>query len=174
MALTPKQDMFIKEYLIDLNATQAAIRAGYSPDTAYSIGQENLKKPEIKEALDKAKQERQDLLDLDAYWVLRRFKDISDRCMQATPVMFFNRITKEWENTGEYEFDSAGANKATEMIAKHLRICPDTNEHTGPNGGPILYKDDRTAAMSAEELKAAVLELIAQDKPELDKLPEAE
>ena len=48
VALTEKQKRFCDEYLIDLNATQAAIRAGYSPDTAYSIGQENLKKPEIK------------------------------------------------------------------------------------------------------------------------------
>lgn len=43
----PKQAAFIAEYLIDGNATQAALRAGYSPKTAYSIGQENLKKPEI-------------------------------------------------------------------------------------------------------------------------------
>ena len=44
--MTKKQKRFCEEYLIDLNATQAAIRAGYSPETAYSIGQENLKKPE--------------------------------------------------------------------------------------------------------------------------------
>lgn len=45
--MTPKQKKFCAEYLIDLNATQAAIRAGYSAKTAYSIGPENLKKPEI-------------------------------------------------------------------------------------------------------------------------------
>lgn len=49
--LTPKQQRFMQEYLIDCNATQAAIRAGYSPRTAYSIGQENLRKPEIAAAL---------------------------------------------------------------------------------------------------------------------------
>lgn len=46
--MTDKQKKFADEYLIDLNATQAAIRAGYSEKTAYSIGDENLKKPEIK------------------------------------------------------------------------------------------------------------------------------
>lgn len=56
--MTRKQKLFIEEYLIDLNATQAAIRAGYSPDTAYSIGQENLKKPEIKARIDKAMAKR--------------------------------------------------------------------------------------------------------------------
>lgn len=58
MALTKKQKLFIEEYLIDLNATQAAIRAGYSPDTAGSIGGENLKKPEIRAHIDKAMAER--------------------------------------------------------------------------------------------------------------------
>lgn len=56
--LTPKQQRFVDEYLIDLNATQAAIRAGYSPKTAYSIGDENLKKPEIKKAIEQAQKER--------------------------------------------------------------------------------------------------------------------
>lgn len=45
--MTPKQQRFVDEYLIDLNATQAAIRAGYSARTAASIGEENLRKPEI-------------------------------------------------------------------------------------------------------------------------------
>lgn len=49
--LTPKQDKFVKEYLIDLNATQAAIRAGYSKDTAAVIGCENLVKPNIAAAI---------------------------------------------------------------------------------------------------------------------------
>ena len=50
--LTPKQQRFIDEYLIDLNATQAAIRAKYSSKTAYSIGNELLKKPEIRARID--------------------------------------------------------------------------------------------------------------------------
>ncbi len=56
--MTKKQKRFVEEYLIDLNATQAAIRAGYSTDTAGSIGAENLKKPEIKNRIDKAMAER--------------------------------------------------------------------------------------------------------------------
>lgn len=46
--MTKKQKRFVEEYLIDLNATQAAIKAGYSPKTAYSMGNENLNKPELK------------------------------------------------------------------------------------------------------------------------------
>lgn len=50
--LTPKQAAFVREYLIDKNATQAAIRAGYSRKTARQIGEENLSKPDIRLAID--------------------------------------------------------------------------------------------------------------------------
>lgn len=50
--MNARQKKFCDEYLIDCNATQAAIRAGYSPKTAYSIGGENLKKPELKAYID--------------------------------------------------------------------------------------------------------------------------
>ncbi|MBV6560260.1 terminase small subunit [Acinetobacter baumannii] len=52
MALRGKQQRFVDEYLIDRNATQAAIRAGYSAKTAYSIGEQNLKKLEVKKAIE--------------------------------------------------------------------------------------------------------------------------
>ena len=60
--LTAKQQRFCDEYLVDLNATQAAIRAGYSKRTAYSIGVENLKKPEIKKYIDERMAEKESKL----------------------------------------------------------------------------------------------------------------
>ncbi len=60
--MNQKQELFVHEYLNDCNATQAAIRAGYSQRTAYSIGQENLKKPEIRQAIDAAMTERKNQL----------------------------------------------------------------------------------------------------------------
>lgn len=56
--MTKKQKLFVEEYLLDLNATQAAIRAGYSPETAGAIGAENLKKPQIQNAIARAMAER--------------------------------------------------------------------------------------------------------------------
>jgi|15BtaG_2_1085339.scaffolds.fasta_scaffold03150_3 phage terminase small subunit len=56
--LTGKQQAFVAEYLVDLNATQAAIRAGYSKKTAKQMGTENLAKPVIKELIDKEKAAR--------------------------------------------------------------------------------------------------------------------
>ncbi len=68
--MTPKQQVFVNEYLIDLNATQAAIRAGYSEKTAKAIGQENLTKPAIAAAIADAQQERGDRVALTADRVL--------------------------------------------------------------------------------------------------------
>jgi len=73
--LTPKQDAFVQEYLKDLNATQAAIRAGYSAKTAGQIGDENLKKPQIAAAIEKAKAERSERTKIDADWLLTRWAD---------------------------------------------------------------------------------------------------
>jgi phage terminase small subunit len=81
--LTPKQEAFVAEYLIDLNATQAAIRAGYSEKTARQVGAENLSKPDIAEAIAKAQAARSEKTGIDAAWVLTRLAaeataDLSD------------------------------------------------------------------------------------------------
>nr|WP_318379997.1 terminase small subunit [uncultured Enterobacter sp.]DAI86909.1 MAG TPA: Terminase small subunit [Caudoviricetes sp.] len=76
MALTDKQEMFCREYLIDLNATQAAIRAGYSEKTARASGSENLTKPDIQTRISELKAERNDRIDIDADYVLKRLFDI--------------------------------------------------------------------------------------------------
>ena len=69
--LTAKQQRFCDEYLIDLNATQAAIRAGYSEKTARVIGQENLTKPAIKEYIDERMAEMEAKLVADSKEVMR-------------------------------------------------------------------------------------------------------
>ena len=76
MALTDKQEMFCREYLIDLNATQAAVRAGYSEKTARSVGNENLTKPDIQTRIQELMNERNEKLDIDAGYVLKRLVEI--------------------------------------------------------------------------------------------------
>ena len=69
--MTKKQKRFCDEYLIDCNATQAAIRAGYSEKTAYSIGVENLKKPEIKSYIEQELERIRDNNIADAAEVMK-------------------------------------------------------------------------------------------------------
>ena len=68
--MTDKQKRFADEYLIDCNAKRAAIRAGYSPKTAYSIGNENLKKPEIKSYIDELLEKLHDEKTADAQEIM--------------------------------------------------------------------------------------------------------
>jgi phage terminase small subunit len=121
--LTAKQQAFIKEYLIDLNSTQAAIRAGYSETTAKEIGYENLTKPHIKEAIDVAINKRSEKLEISAEYVLSSLKEVADRCMQTVPA-----LDKKGNPTGDYYFEHSGANKALELLGKHLKLFTDKVE----------------------------------------------
>lgn len=115
--LNDRQVRFCEEYLIDLNAMQSAIRAGYSEKTAKQMGSENLSKPDIASYIAELKQKRSDETTIDAAWVLRQAVKVHDRCMQAEPV-----IDKEGGSTGEYKFEHSGANKALEIIGKHVGV----------------------------------------------------
>ena len=74
--LTPKQEMFCREYLIDLNAAQAAIRAGYSKKIANRIGSLNMSKYGVQLYIEELKEQRQAAVGVDAMYVLRRLVDI--------------------------------------------------------------------------------------------------
>ncbi|MCK6903416.1 terminase small subunit [Enterobacter roggenkampii] len=76
MALTDKQEMFCRDYLIDLNATQAAIRAGYSAKTANRTASENLSKPDSQSRIAELKAQRNDLVGINAIYVLNRLVEI--------------------------------------------------------------------------------------------------
>ena len=75
--LTNKQRMFVKEYLVDLNATQAAIRSGYSKKTAKETGYENLTKPHIAEEIQGAMQAREKRTEISADWTLREIHKLA-------------------------------------------------------------------------------------------------
>lgn len=75
--LTPKQQRFVDEYLIDLNATQAAIRAGYSPKTANRIAAENLSKPVIQAAIQQRQKKNETKLEISQERIIRELASIA-------------------------------------------------------------------------------------------------
>ena len=133
--LTDKQRIFIKEYLIDMNASAAYRRAGYTAigAAADSCAHKLLRNAEIKSEIDKALDKRSEKVGIDADWVLQRLKEISDRCMQAEPI-----LNNQGEPTGEYRFDSSGANRSTELIAKHLGMFSEKMNISGDIGVQII------------------------------------
>lgn len=101
--LTPKQKKFIEEYLIDLNGTQAAIRAGYSEKTACAIGYENLRKPEIAAEVAKRQQKLADANEVTQQKVIDELAKLGFSNMQD-----FIRVTSD----GDPYFDLSELTRA--------------------------------------------------------------
>lgn len=130
--LTHKQQRFIEEYVIDGNATQAAIRAGYSENTAYSIGEENLKKPEIKEMIEKLQHEQSEKAGITAEYVLSGIRDIAEK--------------KDARDSDKL--------KAYELLGRNLSLFTDVTKAILPEGyDEIQTMVVRCKSMSDEELK---------------------
>lgn len=81
--LTPKQARFVHEYLVDLNATQAAIRAGYKPKAAAQTAAENLKKPNVQRAIQEAREAREKATMYDGNWIMAQIAKIAEDQEQA-------------------------------------------------------------------------------------------
>ena len=76
--LNEKQRRFVNEYLVDLNATQAALRAKYSAKTAAFIGAENLKKPKIQKAIQEARECREKARKITSEWIIAQVARIAE------------------------------------------------------------------------------------------------
>ena len=158
--MTAKQERFVEEYLIDLNATQAAIRAGYSPDSARDIGCENLTKPNIKAAIDRAMAERSrrtginqdrviqeiaklaflnpvDVIDMDEATVRGEAHRDDTACIASVKVK--NIPTDDGAIT-EREVKTYDKLKALELLGKHLGMFTDKLKVEG--GVPVVLYDD--------------------------------
>ena len=136
--LTPKEVVFVAEYVIDGNGTRAAIAAGYSERSARKIATEALRRPRVQAALKAAKAKVMARLQLSADKVLG---DIE-------------RIANKAEKAGEFN----AALKGKELLGKHLKLFTERHELTGKDGGPIETK------RSAAELTDDELAQIAQRK----------
>lgn len=116
--MTDQRKKFCDEYLLCLNGKKAAIAAGYKENSARQQASQLLDDEEIIKYIEARRSEASNIALVDIAWVQQRAKDISDRCMQVEPVMIFDG--ENWVESGEYKFDSAGANKATEMLGKMI------------------------------------------------------
>ena len=149
--MTDKQNVFVQEYLKDLNATQAAIRAGYSAHTAYSIGQRLLSNVEISNAINSAMSERSERAKLTADYVLQNLHEIAQRCMQKSPVMVKGEQAIDDEGRHLWTFDAKNALRALELIGKHMGMFSDKNrEQEQTPEEEKMYLTIRRVALSME------------------------
>ena len=117
--LTPKQQRFVTEYLKSGNATEAAKQAGYSEKTANGTATENVSKPVIARAIERAQARRNDRLALEEDFELRKGLELLRMCMEPEHV-YNMKGQKVKDENGNYVmmFDSKGANMALQTIAK--------------------------------------------------------
>jgi len=122
--LTPKQKMFCKEYLIDLNAAQAAIRAGYSKKTAKEQGHRLLTNVHIADYVQKNMNKRSEKTEITADYVLNGIKKVTEKC------------------DSEENFNPASALKGYELLGKHLVLFSDKvqNQNLDKDGNPADNK----------------------------------
>ena len=133
--MTPKQKRFVEEYLIDLNATQAAIRAGYSAKSAMEQGYQLLRNTSVATALSEAVQKRSERAGIDADYVLRQAVKLHERCMQEISPVTDRKGEQVKDEAGNplFEFNALGASKALELVGKHVAVqaFKDKIEHSG-------------------------------------------
>lgn len=148
MSLNVRQQRFVAEYLIDLNATAAYKRAGYAAkgNAAEVSACQLLSNPKVAVEIQKAMDKRSEDLGIDANYVLTTIKATIERCSQAEPIL------RDGEPTGEYKFDAAAVLKGAELLGKHLKMFTDKVEHSGSIGGELTDEqlDARIAALKAK------------------------
>ena len=149
MKMTAKQKRFCEEYLIDLNATQAAIKAGYSQKTAGVIGNENLNKPYIREYIEKRMAEKEEALIAKQDEVLRYLTAVMRREMSENIVVTLateetkyvqdedgkmrkQTVKKETPKIVEIPAQLKDANKAAELLGKRYGLFTDKIDVDGP------------------------------------------
>lgn len=115
-----KHERFCEEYLIDLNGTQAAIRAGYKKRSAAAQASALLRNHEILARVRELRKERMDRLALNADFVVLELLNTYQKCQNPHPVMLRNEKTGKYEECGVYQFDSKGALKALELLDRHI------------------------------------------------------
>lgn len=168
MKLTPKQMRFVDEYLVDFNATQAAIRAGYKAKTAHVIGAENLRKPKIAEEVARRQKDLQKRTEVSQERVVKElariaFADVTDYAyvMQAiierdgVKVPVESAVIKETcdltdDQRAAIASIKQGANgveiklhdkiKALELLGRHIGVFNDKLSLSGADGGPLTFR----------------------------------
>lgn len=158
--LKAKQQRFCEEYLIDLNGTQAAIRAGYSPDTAAEIASENLTKPNIRTCIDKAIAERSKRTGVNQDRVIRELAklafikaddlidtntatvkaDANEDDLAAIASVKVKIMPGEYGDGEEHEIKLCDKLKALELLGKHLGMFTDKLQISG--SGVVQIVDD--------------------------------
>lgn len=154
MALNPKQAAFVREYLVDLNATQAAVRVGYSPRTAKVQGSRLLTNADIKAAVEAGQKTLTNEAEVSRARIIQELERIaySDpaellndkgyyRTLNEMPESIRRCISSvELTGDGGMKIKLWSKEKCLELLGKHRAMWTEKTEVSGPDGGPLVVK----------------------------------
>ena len=122
---------FVQEWMVDMNATRAAIAAGYSEKSAAQTASRLMRRTEIRSYRDALMAEAFEDLGVTRHSIASRVWEIYERCMQKKPVLVWSTADKEWIESGIWQFDTKGALKALAMMLEMLPEMEDEDEGGG-------------------------------------------
>lgn len=177
--MTPKQARFVSEYLIDLNATAAAKRAGYSEKTAEKIGHQLLEKTRVAAAIAAAMNKREVRTEITADRVIKELADVaflrSDEVFTIDGGHVTVKNTAEMSDAARRALISASQTvtaaggtitvklcdkiKALELLGRHLALFTDKLQASGPDGGPLLVLGAEMTAQAARRARQIAQEI---------------
>jgi phage terminase small subunit len=129
MKLTAKQDLFAREYTLDLNASAAAIRSGYAKSRARSQGSVLLRNVAVAARVSELLKVSAVRSEITVDWVVAKIKEVAGRCLQEQPVVV------NGQPTGEWRFDASNGLKALELLGRHVGMF---SEKAGDAATPPL------------------------------------
>lgn len=159
--LSPRRELFVAEYLKDFNATRAYKAAGYKAqgNSAVAAASRLLTFDEINARIQQKMAELSERAELTQEWIVERLRENAERAMQAEPVR-----DADGNIVGEYHYQGAVANRAYELLGRHIGMWPDKRQLTGADGGPIriasakdMNSDDIAREIAETEAAIAAL-----------------
>lgn len=158
--LTPKQQRFCEEYLVDLNATQAALRAGYSPKGTKTQASLLLANINIQRQLMRLRSDLTERVNVDVDWVLSKLVENHARATQAIEV-----VDSDGNKIGEYKYEGAVANRALELLGKHFGAFVDRHQIDFTDNTGVLAI---SAEQSAEDWESEYGVAVQSPEPETE------
>lgn len=146
--LTDRRKVFCEEYIVNLNATEAALKAGFSEKGISSRACQLLKSPDVKAYIGHLMSERTKRTQIDADYVINSIVETIERCKQAEPVLDKkgNPVmikTATGEKVAAFTFQAGQVLKGAELLGKHLKMFTDVSEHkfTLTEMGRVMVED---------------------------------
>ena len=156
--MNEKQEIFVREYLKDFNGTRAYKAAYKTKDdkVAGTGAWRMLKNVEIQKAIQKQANKTLEEVEVDVAYIVNNIKEVTERCMQKSPVMYFDKVDKEWKQEKKiiytsdgtrveqdvWQFDASNSLKGLELLGKYKSIFSDN----------VKIKDDTKATSLLESI----------------------